>query len=130
VRTLTNDFKDCRLIKLDPKESGSPLIVCQEGVAPSDMMCKTKMYYLQHDGQWIDEIARSTLPDSESGEVIFESPTEAINLLSRMFGKPKIREIHVTEADVEAYIERMKKIASPEVGYREFLARYRAAKRR
>jgi hypothetical protein len=130
MRFLTNDFKDCHLIKLDPSESGSPFIVSQEGCAPDDMTCKTKMFYLQRDGQWIDEIARSTRPDSEAGDVIFESPAEALELLSGLFGKPKVRQVSVTEAETEAYIAKMQSLASPEAGYRDFLARYRAAKRR
>lgn len=129
-RTLTNDYKDCQLIKLDPRESGSPLIVAQEGCAPNDLMCRTRLFYLQRDGKWIDEIARSTRPDSEAGEVIFENAGEALRLLSSLFGKPVIRELPVTEADTESYIAKMKNISSPEAAYREFLARYRAATRR
>jgi hypothetical protein len=130
MRYLTNDFKDCRLIKLDPSESGSPFIVSQEGCAPDDMSCKTKMYYLQRDGQWIDEIARSTRPDSEAGDVIFEKPAEAVDLLASLFGKPKVRHIPVSDADTDAYITKMKSVSSPEAAFRDFLARYRAAKRR
>jgi hypothetical protein len=127
MRTLTNDFKDCHLIKLDPREHGSPVVVAQEGCAPDDMLCKTKMFYLQRDGRWIDEIARSTRPDSEAGDVIFESPGDAIRLLSSLFGKPRVRELPVTEADVEAYITKMKNVRSTEAAYRDFLARFRAA---
>jgi len=128
-RTLTNDYKDCRLIKLDASEARSPLVVVQEGCAPNDPLSKTRLFYLQHDGKWIDEVARSTRPDIEAGEVIFESAGEALQLLSSLFGKPAVRKLPVTDADVEAYIARVSKLSSPEAGYRDFLARYRAAKR-
>lgn len=129
-RTLTNDYKDCRLIKLDPSESRSPLIVTQEGCAPDDPYCRTRLFYLQRDGKWIDEIARSTRPDSEAGDIVFETAGEALQLLSSLFGKPFVRELPVTEADTEAYIARAKSVSSPEAAYREFLARYRAARGR
>jgi len=130
MRTLTNDYTDCRLIKLDASEHGSPIVVAQEGCAPDDMVPIPKLFYLQRDGLWIDEIARSTRPDSEAGDVIFESAGEAIKLLSSLFGKAHVRKVHVTDADIEAYISRMKSIGSPEAAYRDFLARYRRAKGR
>jgi hypothetical protein len=65
TRALTNDYNDCKLIKLDSNDPKSPLVVMQEGYAPSDATCRMRMFYLQRDGFWIDEIARSTLPDSE-----------------------------------------------------------------
>ena len=128
-RPLTNDYRDCKLIKLDASEPNSPLIVAQEGYAPNDPHCRMRMFYLQHDGMWIDEIARSTLPDDQAGEIVFESSTEAMNSLSGLFGKPMIRELPVSEADVQAYMNRAKS-GSPEELFRQFLARYRAAKPR
>jgi hypothetical protein len=130
MRYLTNKYEDCHLIRLDPSEPGSPLVVTQEGVGPDDPKIQTRLYYLQKDGKWINEIARSTRPDSEAGDVVFESASEVIQLLTSLFGKAIVRELPVSQSDVEAYVTRMKSIASPEVAYREFLARYRAAKKR
>lgn len=129
-RFLTNDYRDCKLVKLDPHESHSPFVVEQEGCAPDDWTAKTKLFYLQHDGQWIDEIARSTRPDSEIGDIVFETPTDAMRLLSSLFGKPRVRQVATTEADAQAYVARVQKITSVEAAYRDFLARYRAAKGR
>jgi hypothetical protein len=127
TRVLTNDYKDCKLIKLDSKDSKSPMVVMQEGYSPSDATCQMRMYYLQHDGFWIDEIARSTLPDSECGDIVFETSADAISVLSRLLGKPLIREVPVNESDVRAYMARVKG-GSPEELFRGFLARYRASK--
>jgi hypothetical protein len=126
-RALTNDYKDCQLIKLDAKDPASPLIVAQEGYAPGDPAARMRLFYLQHDGFWIDEIARSTRPDSEAGDVVFESTSEAVKALSGLFGKPLIRALAVTDADVQAYKSRVGS-GSPEDLLRQFLARYRAAK--
>jgi hypothetical protein len=129
-RTLTNDYKDCHLIKLDTSDPRSPFIVTQEGCAPDDPLARTRMFYLQRDGIWIDEIARSTRPDSEAGDIVFETTSEALRLLSTLFGKPVVRELPFTDADVEAYIAKAKSASSPQAAYRDFLARYRAARDR
>jgi hypothetical protein len=128
-RALSNDYRDCKLIKLDSDDPKSPLVVMQEGYAPGDPKSRMRMFYLQHDGFWIDEIARSTRPDSEAGDVVFETPSEAIQVLAGQLGKPLIRELPVTDADVQAYLSRVKG-GSPENLLRQFLARYRAAKGR
>ena len=127
TRVLTNDYNDCKLIKLDSNDPKSPLVVMQEGYAPSDPKCLMRMFYLQRDGFWIDEIARSTVPDSEAGDVVFEKSADALKALSGLFGKPLVRELPVTQADVQAYMARAKG-GSPEDLFRQFLARYRAAK--
>ena len=113
---------------MDPSARRSPLIVSQEGCAPNDPLAKTKLFYLQRDGEWIDEVAHSTRPDLEAGDIIFDSPGEPLKLLSSLFGKPVVRNLPTTDADVEAYIARAKAVTSPVDAYREFLARYRAAK--
>jgi hypothetical protein len=126
-RALTNDYKDCKLIKLDANDPKSPLVVAQEGYAPSDPNCRMRMFYLQRDGFWIDEIARSTRPDSEAGDVVFETSAQAMQALSGLLGKPMIRELPVTDADIQAYMTRVRGGSSEEL-MRQFLARYRAAK--
>jgi hypothetical protein len=128
-RALTNNYNDCKLIKLDSNDPKSPLVVMQEGYSPSDATCRMRMFYLQRDGFWIDEIARSTVPDSEAGDIVFETSADALKALSGLFGKPLVRELPVTEADVQAYMARAKG-GSPEELFRQFLARYRAAKGR
>ena len=127
-RVLTNDYKDCKLIKLDSNDPKSPMVVMQEGYSPSDATCQMRMYYLQRDGFWIDEIARSTLPDSDAGEIVFETSAEALGALSRLLGKPLVRELPITESDVRTYMSRVKG-GSPEELFRQFLARYRAARK-
>jgi hypothetical protein len=83
------------------------------------------VFYLQRDGLWIEEVARSTRPDSEAGDIVFKSVGEAVQALSGLYGKPRVREVSVTDADVQAYINRIKDSA-PEELFRQFLARYRA----
>ncbi len=126
-RALTNNYSDCKLIRLDSNDPKSPLIVTQEGYMPGDPTCRMRLFYLQRDGFWIEEVARSTRPDTEAGDIVFETSAEALTTLSGLFGKPLIRALPVTEADTQAYLSRARG-GSPEDLLREFLARYRAAK--
>jgi hypothetical protein len=127
TRALTNDYNDCKLIKLDSNDPTSPVVVMQEGYAHSDATCRMRMFYLQRDGSWIDEVARSTVPESEVGDIVFETSAEALAALSGLFGNPLIRKLPVTESDEQAYVARVQG-RSPEDLFRQFLARYRAAK--
>jgi hypothetical protein len=126
ARALTNDLNDCKMIRLDSNDPKSPLVIMQEGYSPTDPNCRMRMFYLQRDGFWIDEIARSTRPDTEAGDIVFETPAAALNLLSTLFGKPLVRELPVSEADIQTYMARARG-GSPEELFRQFLARYRAA---
>ena len=126
-RALTNSYQDCKLVKLDADDPASPLVVAQEGYAPSDASCRMRMFYLQRDGFWIDEVARSTRPDNEIGDIVFDTPADAIKTLSGLFGKPIIRELPVTEADVQRYMT-LARGGRPQDLFRHFLARYRASK--
>jgi hypothetical protein len=128
-RVLTNDYRDCKLIKLDANDPNSPLIVAQEGYAPSDPSCRMRMFYLQRDGFWIDEIARSTRPDNEAEDVVFETTAEAMRAFAGLLGKPLIRDLPVSDADIQAYMARVRGGSAEEL-LRQFLARYRAAKGR
>jgi hypothetical protein len=127
ARALTNDYRDCQLVKLDPNDPNTPLIVSQEGYAPSDPNCRMRLFYLQRDGFWIDEVARSTRPDSEAGDVVFDTTAEALKALSGLLGKPMVRELPVSESDIQTYMSRVRG-GSPQDLLRQFLARYRAAK--
>jgi hypothetical protein len=127
MRALTNNLQDCKLIRLDANDPQSPLVVMQEGYASSDPSCRMRMFYRQHDGMWIDEVARSTRPDRETGDIVFETSAEALQILSGLFGKPLIRDLPVTEADVHAYIARAQSGSAQEL-FRQFLGRYRSSK--
>lgn len=129
ARALTNSYQDCKLVKLDANDPTSPLVVMQEGYAPSDATCRMRMFYLQRDGMWIDEVARSTRPETEIGDIVFDTSGDAVKTLSGLFGKPMIRELPVTEADIQNYKNNAQGGSSQEL-FKRFLARYRSSKSR
>jgi hypothetical protein len=128
ARALTNHYNDCKLVKLDPEDPASPYVVMQEGYEPSEPPFRMRMFYLQRDGQWIDEVARSTRPDSEAGDIVFETSAEAVQAPGALTGKPVIRDVPVSEEAVKAYLARLGSGGSPQDLLRRFLARYRATK--
>ena len=71
---------------------------------------------------------QSTRPDSEGGDVLFESSAEALELLGRLRGKPVVRDLPVSKDDVKNYLARVGSGSSPQELLRQFLVRYRAAK--
>jgi hypothetical protein len=125
-RAITNSYQDCRLITLDANDPSSPLVVVQEGYAPGDPAARPRLFYLQRDGQWIDEISRSKLPDNELADVVFDTPGDVMRVLAKMIGGVMVRHLPVTEADVQAYLTRMKSITSPADALKGVLARYRS----
>jgi hypothetical protein len=83
------------------------------------------LYYLQRDGKWIDEFSRSSVAAKEPVEIIFDTSADALQVLSKLVGKPAIRSLPVTEAEIREYIAKAKDVST---SIRELLARYRAAK--
>lgn len=128
LRALTNNYNDCSLIRLDPDLPSSPFFVMQTGYDSADPTFRMRVFYLQRDGLWIDEIARSTRPDSEAGDVVFETAGEAVKVLSALAGKPVIREVPVTAEDIQVYLARVNSGVSAQELLRGFLVRYRASK--
>jgi len=95
---------------------------------PHDPLSRVRLFFLQRDGMWIDEIGRSTLPDSEVAKVVFDTATEVLEVISRLAGPPVVREVPVTDADVRVYTARVQGIGSPETAFQDLLARYRRSK--
>lgn len=127
MRTLTNDYSDCSLIRAEPDNPASPFIVAQRGADPEDPTFLQAVFYLQRDGLWIEETANGCRPMQDRYKVVFESVQDVVEVLGKMTGKPEIERIAVTAADLQAYIARLKSTTTEEI-VRSFLASYRASK--
>ena len=127
THALSNDYCDCRLIKLDAQDPKSPLVILQEGYVPGDPTSRMRLFYLQKDGFWIDEITRSKRREEEWGAIVFDTAAEALELLGSLGKSPLILGAPVSEEDVRAYLARVRN-GSPEDMARELLARYRETK--
>ena len=127
-RALTNDYKDCKLIKLDSNDPKSPLVVMQEGYAPERSELPDA-HVLPPARRILDRRNRPqhACPTAKPATSFLKPPPKRSQALSGLLGKPLIRELPVTEADIQAYKTRVQG-GSPEELLRGFLARYRAAK--
>lgn len=122
---LTNNYRDCTLIKVEPQNPGGPYVVVQEAFDPEDPQMRSALFLLQHDGTWIEEIARTELPDEERFEVVFETLDEVMKAFEAMPDKVTIERLPVTAEAIENYLANARAAGGTEAWMRGFLVRYR-----
>lgn len=127
LRALSNRYSDFRLIRLDPRDGNSPLVVVQEGYDPSDPAARVWLFFLTRNEDWLDEIAASKLSDSDLAQVIFDSAAEAMAAIEALSETPKVRDAEISRADIETYIRKVEGVSADQIGKR-MLERYRAGK--
>lgn len=125
MRQLTNNYRDCTLINIEPSTPGGPYVVVQEAFDPEDPQMRNALFMLQHDGTWIEEIARTELPDEERFEVVFETLNDVMQAFQAMPDKPSVERIPVTAEAIEAYLANLRASGGTEAVMRGFLNRYR-----
>lgn len=125
MKALTNNYNQCRLIRLDENATNSPFAVLQEGYDAKDPTMRMSFYWLQRDGTWVEDIARTALPEGQKFDSVFENVTDAMNLLASLSGEPQIERIPLTAEVIEQHIATLKN-SSIEALMRQFLASYRA----
>ena len=54
MRTITNDYRDARVMNLGSGSERGPYLVTQTGVAPRAERPRTQMFVLRPDGRWVD----------------------------------------------------------------------------
>ena len=54
MRTITNDYRDARIMNLGSGSERGPYLVTQTGVAPRAERPRTQMFVLRPDGRWVD----------------------------------------------------------------------------
>lgn len=86
---------------------------------------RMNLFWLQRDGTWVEDIARTTLPEERKFDAVFENVTDAMNLLASLAGELRIERIPLTTGIIQQRIA-MLKSASIDTLVRQFLASYRA----
>jgi len=125
MKALTNNYNHCRLVRLDENAPDSPFAVLQEGYDPQDPTMRMAFFWLQQNGTWVEDIARTALPTERKFDAVFENVTDVMNLLASLSGDPAIERFPLTAEMIEQRIA-MLKSASIEALMRQFLASYRA----
>lgn len=126
MQSLTNFYGDCALINLEPSTPGGPYVVVQKALDPEAMSLREELFFLRRDGVWVEEIARTTLPEEDRFAVVFERLDEVMAVLGKLSGPPEILRVTVSREQVDLYLAALKAAGSSEALIRGMLARYRA----
>ena len=107
MRTITNDYKDAQILNLGSEGEHGPYLVTQTGIAPSDPLPKTCMFVLRPDGNWVNFNAYACRGKPEAiDEIVFPSMTKIIETVGKLFGRPRVLELPIDKAGLDAWIER------------------------
>jgi len=129
MRTLTNDYRDAHVLNLGSSGEGGPYLVTQTGVAPSDPLPKTRMFVLRPDGCWVDFNAYACQEKPEAiDEIVFPSMTKIMETFGKLFGRPRVLELPIDEAGLNAWIERHS--SDPLQAVRGWVAQYKVRHRK
>ena len=129
MRTLTNDYRDAHVLNLGSSGEGGPYLVTQTGVAPSDPLPKTRMFVLRPDGCWVDFNAYACQEKPEAiDEIVFPSMTKIMETFGKLFGRPRVLELPINEAGLNAWIERHS--SDPLQAVRGWVAQYKVRHRK
>ena len=127
MRTITNDYRDAQVLNLGSGGARGPYLITQTGIAPRADSPRTRMYILRPDGQWVDFNAYACQGKPEAmDELVFDEMAQVMRLFGRLSGPPRVLELPVNEAGLQAWIERQEKGGNPLDGARAWAAEYRA----
>jgi hypothetical protein len=109
MRTITNDYRDAQILNLGSGDERGPYLVTQTGVAPRAEIPKTHMFVLRPDGQWVDFNAYLSQGKPEAlDEIVFPSMTKVMEAFSTLAGRPRVLDLPVDKAGLDAWIARQK----------------------
>jgi len=129
IRTITNNYRDARVLNLGAKGERGPFLVTQVGIAPNDELCRERMFVLRPDGQWVDFNAYASKGQPEAmDEIVFQSLNKVIETFGTLTGKAKVLSLPVDEAGLAAWIARQKS-GDPVQAALEWAAQYKRRQR-
>jgi hypothetical protein len=109
MRTITNHYRDARVLNLGTEGKPGPFLVIQVGTAPHDELFRERMFVLRPDGQWVDFNAYASKGQAEAmDEIVFPSLHKIIEIFGNLKGTPQILSLPVDAAGLEAWIARQK----------------------
>jgi hypothetical protein len=107
MRTITNNYRDVHVLNLGSGGERGPYLVTQTGVSPNDSLPKERMFVLRPDGCWVDFNAYASQGKPEAmDEIVFSSTAEVMETFGKLLGRPRVLDLPVNEAGLQAWIER------------------------
>ena len=109
MRTITNNYRDARVLNLAAQGERGPFLVTQIGIAPGDELCRERMFILRPDGKWVDFNCYVSKGQPEAmDEIVFASLSKIIEIFGTLTGKPEVLALPVDEAGLKAWVARQK----------------------
>src|SRR4030095_1558334 len=107
LRTITNDYRDAKVLNLGSGGERGPYLVTQTGVAPRAELPKTHMFVLRPDGRWVDFNAYVCQGKPEViDEIVFATMAEVMITFGKLTGAPQVLDLPIDEAGLKAWISR------------------------
>lgn len=105
MRTLTNDYRDAKVLDLSTGGERGPYLVTQTGVSPRDPNPRTHMFVLRPDGRWVDFNAYACQGKPElMDELVFPAMTQVMQVFARLAGPPLVVDLPVDENGLKAWV--------------------------
>jgi len=109
MRTLTNDYRDSKVMNLGSGNERGPYLVTQTGVSPNDPVPRTHFFVLRPDGRWVDFNAYVCQGKPEAlDEIVFPNMPKVMEVFARLRGRADVVDLPIDEAGLKAWIERQK----------------------
>src|SRR6266436_6272946 len=129
MRTITNNYRDAHILNLGSGGERGPYLVTQTGVSPTDPLPKERMFVLRPDGHWVDFNAYACQGKPEAiDEIVFSSMTKIMETFGKLFGRPRVLDLPIDEAGLNAWIERHS--SDPLQAVRGWVEQYKARHRK
>ena len=130
MRTITNDYRDARVMNLGSGSERGPYLVTQTGVAPRAERPRTQMFVLRPDGCWVDFNAYACQGKPEAmDEIVFSTMAEVMTTFGRITGPPQVVDLPIDEEGLKAWIARQTG-SSPVEGARAWAQQYQERRRK
>src|SRR5215813_1964211 len=98
MRTITNDYRDARIMNLGSGSERGPYLVTQTGVAPRAERPRTNMFVLRPDGCWVDFNAYASQGKPEAmDEIVFPTMEEVMTTFGGLTGLPQVVDLPIDE---------------------------------
>jgi hypothetical protein len=109
MRTITNDYRDAKIMDLGSASEKGPYLVTQTGVAPNEPASRTRMFVLRPDGQWADFNAYACQDKPEAiDELIFPTINDVLAIFNTLRGRPRVLDLPIDKDGLKAWLERHK----------------------
>ena len=107
MRTITNDYRDAKIMDLGSASEKGPYLVTQTGVAPNEPASRTRMFVLRPDGQWADFNAYACQDKPEAiDELIFPTINDVLAIFNTFRGRPRVLDLPIDKDGLKAWLER------------------------